>query len=207
MLLNVNSLRMKCKILSFLICSVLIGLFSCTEDSDVSLVGKNDVSTRATRGFYTYPSVSEILKQDVVKRQMEAAWSKMKSSAGENARYEFGFFIYKKQLAGEYYVGDIVQGDKVEGCEGTNASISLGVPTSNIDVCAFFHCHTTLQYCPETNSRETGPSQSDISYANIKGLPGILYDYSDSRIYGGHDKNAPCEEYTFGPTQKPDMPY
>lgn len=198
---------MKCKILSFLICSVLIGFSSCTEDGDVSFVGKNDVSTRATKGTYVYPSVGEILEQDVVKRQMEAAWSKMISSAGENVRYEYGFFIYKKQPDGEYYVGDIVQGGKVEGCAGTNASISLGRPTSNIDVCAFFHCHTTLQYCPSTNSRETGPSTTDINYANDKGLPGILYDYSDPIIYGEHDKGDPYKAYTFGPTQRPDMPY
>lgn len=46
-----------------------------------------------------------------------------------------------------------------------------------------------------------------LSYANNKGLPGILYDYSNSRIYGGHDKNDSYKEYTFGPTQRPDMPY
>lgn len=198
---------MKCKILSFLICSVLIGISSCTKESDVSFVGNNDVSTRATRGVYVYPSVSEILKQDVVTRQMETAWSRMKNSASGSSRSEFGFYIYKKQPSGEYYVGEIVEGPATTGCEGTNASISLGRVTSNIDVCAFFHCHTTLQYCPEISSRRTGPSQSDINFANNNKLPGILYDYSSSMIQGGHDKNDSYKEYTFGPTQRPDMPY
>lgn len=38
----------------------------------------------------------------------------------------------------------MVKGPAIIGCAGTNASVSLGVPTSNIDVCAFFHCHTMM---------------------------------------------------------------
>lgn len=197
---------MKCRIL-LLFGLFCMGLVSCTNDSEVAQMGKDDISTRAVQVTYTYPSVSDILKQSVVKNQMEAAWTRMKSSANENSRSEFGFYIYKKQPDGEYYVGDIVEGPATTGCEGTNASISLGRVTSNIDVCAFFHCHTTLQYCPETTSRTTGESQSDINFANNNKLPGILYDYSASTIYGGHDKNDSYKEYTFGPTHRPDMPY
>lgn len=197
---------MRCKILLFLICAVFIGLSSCTEESDISLENKG-VSTRVMKGVYTYPPVSEILKQDVVKKQMDAAWDKMKNSAKQDARSEFGFYIYKKQPDGDYYVGEIVEGPVTSGCEGTNASISLGRVTSNIDVCAFFHCHTTLQYCPKTTSRSTGESQSDKDFANNNKLPGILYDYLSPTIQGGHDKNDPYKIYEFGPTQRPDMPY
>lgn len=204
---NFNLLRIKCKILLFLVCSVLLGLSSCTEETDVSSVGNNETSTRAAKGVYTYPSVSDILEQRVVKDQMKLAWDKMKSSASENSRSEFGFYIYKKQPDGDYYVGEIVEGTATTGCEGTNASISLGRVTSNIDVCAFFHCHTTLQYCPETTSRRTGPSQSDINFANNTKLPGILYDYSASTIQGGHSKEDNYTDYTFGPDKRPNMPY
>ena len=44
----------------------------------------------------------------------------------------------KSQTSGKYYVGKMVKGPAIMGCAGTNASVSLGVPTSNIDVCAFF---------------------------------------------------------------------
>ena len=81
-----------------------------------------------------------------------------------------------------YYVGKMVKGPAITGCAGTNASISLGVPTSNIDVCAFFHCHTTLHYCPKTTSRRTGPSQNDLDLAQSYNLPGILRDYEGPEI-------------------------
>lgn len=93
------------------------------------------------------------------------------------------------------------------GCAGTNASVSLGVPTSNIDVCAFFHCHTTLLYCPETTSRITGPSQSDLDLAQSYNLPGILRDYKAPEITGGHDINDSYKDITFGPTKRPDIQY
>lgn len=189
------------------LCLFFIGFSSCTEDNEVVSVDNNGVSTRAERGFFIYPTVSEIMSQQVVKDQMDAAWEKMKSSASKDARYEYGFYIYKKQPDGEYYVGNIIQGNKVQGCEGTNASISLGIPTSNIDVCAFFHCHTTLHYCPSSTSRATGPSQSDINFSKDQELPGILRDYSDKEIQGGHDINDPYTDKNFGIIQKPKKPY
>lgn len=69
-------------------------------------------------------------------------------------------------------------------------------------VCAFFHTHTPLTYCPEEVRRKTGPSKSDISFAEEYGIPGLLYDYSASYIYGGEEKDAQAKIYTFGPTQK-----
>ena len=62
----------------------------------------------------------------------------MKKTASSASRSEYGFYIYKSQTSGKYYVGKMVKGPAITGCAGTNASISLGVPTSNIDVCAFF---------------------------------------------------------------------
>lgn len=116
-------------------------------------------------------------------------------------------FLLKSQTSGKYYVGKMVKGPAITGCAGTNASISLGVPTSNIDVCAFFHCHTTLHYCPKTTSRRTGPSQNDLDLAQSYNLPGILRDYEGPEITGGHNINESYKDITFGPTKRPDIQY
>ena len=199
---------MKCKFLSILFGIACIGISSCTDEVDV--VPKNDgqsLATRAATGVYTYPNVSEIVGQAVVKNKMDEAWNLMKNNASSTSRSEYGFYIYKSQSTGKYYVGDIVKGPAITGCEGTNASISLRKVLSNIDVCAFFHCHTTLHYCPETTSRTTGPSQSDIIFANNNNLPGILRDYKAYEIYGGHSKDDSYKDVTFGPKQRPNIQY
>ena len=76
-----------------------------------------------------------------------------------------------------------------------------------IDVCAFFHCHTTLHYCPKTTSRRTGPSQNDLDLAQSYNLPGILRDYEGPEITGGHNINESYKDITFGPTKRPDIQY
>ncbi len=199
---------MRRKILSVFLGVVCIGISSCTDEVDVVPVSDGQsLATRAATGVYTYPNVSEIIGQTVVKNKMDEAWKLMKDNASSASRSEYGFYIYKSQSTGEYYVGNIVKGPAITGCAGTNASISLGKVTSNIDVCAFFHCHTTLYYCPETTSRTTGPSQSDINFANNNNLPGILRDYKASEIYGGHSKDDSYKDVTFGPKQRPNMQY
>ena len=55
-----------------------MGFCACTDDSDDIFINENQISTRAVNGAYTYPDVSEILKQDVVKKQMNEAWNLMK---------------------------------------------------------------------------------------------------------------------------------
>ena len=198
---------MKYRILFFLSIIISMGFCACTDDSDDIFINGNQISTRAVNGAYTYPDVSEILKQDVVKKQMNEAWNLMKKTASSASRSEYGFYIYKSQTSGKYYVGKMVKGPAITGCAGTNASISLGVPTSNIDVCAFFHCHTTLHYCPKTTSRRTGPSQNDLDLAQSYNLPGILRDYEGPEITGGHNINECYKDITFGPTKRPDIQY
>lgn len=199
--------HMKYRILFFLSIIISMGFCACTDDSDDIFINENQISTRAVNGAYTYPDVSEILKQDVVKKQMNEAWNLMKKTASSASRSEYGFYIYKSQTSGKYYVGKMVKGPAITGCAGTNASISLGVPTSNIDVCAFFHCHTTLHYCPKTTSRRTGPSQNDLDLAQSYNLPGILRDYEGPEITGGHNINESYKDITFGPTKRPDIQY
>ena len=67
-----------------------------TDDSDDIFINENQISTRAVNGAYTYPDVSEILKRDVVKKQMNEAWNLMKKTASSASRSEYGFYIYKK---------------------------------------------------------------------------------------------------------------
>lgn len=93
-----------------------------------------------------------------------------------------------------------------------NASIELKPDYPALEfqntVCAHFHCHTTLQYCPSYVSRETGPSIGDINFANSQQLPGILYDYEDAKIYGGDSKDKKYKMQTFGEyAQRPDRIY
>ena len=185
---------------------MMTSLFSCSQDGEY-MDSETGTLTRAVNGVYTFPPVSEITNSSVVKTQMNKAWELMKSNASSSSRSEYGFYIYYNHNSKSYYCGDIVAGPVTSGCEGTNASISLGKVTNNIDVCAFFHCHTTLQYCPADNSRKTGPSSSDLNFANSNNLPGILYDYSASTIYGGQSKNSTYKVYTFGPNKRPDIPF
>ena len=65
---------MKYRILFFLSIIISMGFCACTDDSDDIFINENQISTRAVNGAYTYPDVSEILKRDVVKKQMNEAW-------------------------------------------------------------------------------------------------------------------------------------
>ena len=108
----------------------------------------------------------------------------MKNFASGNDRCEFGFYVYNNKNTNTYSCGEIVQGLVIQGCEGTNANVSLRKVIDNTTVRAFFHCHTTLQYCPKETMRRTGPSSADKSFASKNKLPGILYDYAKREIRG-----------------------
>ena len=177
---------------------------SCSDDSNIE---DRPVMTRATMAKQAslqqdYPSVKNIIADPTVKAGMEAAWSQMKSSASSAGRSEYGFYIYYDSNSKKYTCGSMVKGPTISGCEGTNANVSLGKVTNNITVCAFFHCHTTLEYCPSTVSRTTGPSSADISFAKRNKLPGILYDYKVRTLVGGTKATANYKVYTFGPTKR-----
>lgn len=184
---------------------------SCTNENSISealdLNEQIDENTRNLRAEYIFPNISSIVSNPVVVAQMNSAWNSMKSNASTSGRSEYGFYIYYNHTSKTYYCGNIVQGSVTSGCAGTNASISLGRVTNNVEVCAFFHCHTTLQFCPATDRRSTGPSTSDTNFANSNKLPGIVYDYSASVINGGDSMNNAFKAYTFGPSQRPNMPY
>lgn len=64
-----------------------------------------------------------------------------------------------------------------------------------------------LVFDKKTTSRITGPSQCDLDLAQSYNLPGILRDYKDPEITGGHDINDSYKDITFGPTKRPDIQY
>lgn len=179
---------------------------SCNNDAEDFLLDNNSnsrsIEVESLSPSDVYPSVSEIINNTTVKDAMDKAWKETLSLASKNGRQEVGFFIYYDFDTKQYSVGKTVYGPVIKGCEGTHASVSLGTPTNNTTVCAFFHTHTPLTYCSNDVSRDTGPSQTDKNTADSYGLPGILYDYSATKIYGGQSLNSPAKLYTFGVTRR-----
>lgn len=184
--------------------SIILLNTSCNDDSNIEEHSANN--RRITPEYFPtqkiYPHVSSIYSNPTVRNAMNSAWEKMKSTASANGRCEYGFYIYYDFNSGKYTCGNMEQGPYIQGCEGTNSSLVLGIVKNNITVCAFFHCHTTLEYCPKTVSRRTGPSAEDIDFARTYHLPGILYDYSSHVIHGGTSKDASYKIYHFGPGRR-----
>lgn len=184
---------------------IVHGLFSCSNEGEISSNSNYVLKSRSIRDSLDFPPVEAMVNHPIVIHAMEMAWSQMKARvASGNGRSEFGFYIYYRPEQNSYFVGNIVEGGVVTECAGTNATISLGIAVDNITVCGFFHCHTSIEHCSTGDNRLTGPSQSDINYAVEQKLPGILYDYSASRITAGnHRANDPYRCYTFGPEYRP----
>lgn len=199
------------KILSYLLFPMLLFLFlhSCSSNEEHHPTDLKSRATNAVDSVYTFPDIYQILESQTVYLAMEAAWGQMRMQAASgNGRREYGFYIYYRHNTGEFYVGPTLDGTIVYGCAGTSASIHLGPVTNNLEVCAFFHCHTTLANCPDGSSRSTGPSLSDYNYAKSYNLPGIVYDYEASSIsMPGHSSGDKHRAYTFGPTFRPEIYY
>lgn len=151
---------------------------------------------------YEYPKIKDIKDNLIVKKAMDDAWAETKRLCTAEGRHEVGFYIYYDFTTNTFCIGELVIGPLVTGCDGTAANVNLGVPTNGINVCAFFHTHTPLTYCPSDVSRPTGPSLADILFAKTNGLPGLLYDYSAPEISGRDSKDKMAKVYTFGPSRR-----
>lgn len=151
---------------------------------------------------YSYPSVDSIKSAPAVINQANRAWNMMLENSSANGRTEYGFYIYYNHSTKNIYCGEIVSGAFISGCAGTNGSISLGSNTNNLEVCVFYHCHTTLQYCPIDTFRQTGPSAPDISWANTHGILGLVDDYNVKILEGGMPKEASHSIKTIGPSRR-----
>ena len=181
---------------------------SCSSDDDdypyLYQEGyKSLASSRMTRSgeetnIVVFPSVSEIIANPTVKAKMDDVWQQTKDAASSNCRKEFAFFIYFDRNKNKYSFSDIVEGEPTI-CDST-ACLYLA-HSNNVDRCAWFHTHTTLQYCDDVR-RATGPSEGDSITAQNMALPGILYDYSVSEIRGGMSKDLPYKVSTFGPERR-----
>lgn len=137
----------------------------------------------------------------------QTAWNMMLSSVTDSSRVEYGFYIYYNHSTRQFYCGEIRAGATVYGCQGTAASLDLGRAENNRDVCAFYHCHTTLNKCPENCQRATGPSSEDVSFATSQGLPGLVEDYAVATLKGQMSAGLPHVIIPFGPTQRPDQEF
>ena len=182
---------------------------SCSADEDYDYYSGNELNTRAEREMgrsgegnnpSSFPSVTEIINNNKVIKRMNTAWKMTLKAANQSGRQEYGFLIYYDRVTQEYSFSTMYTTDPVI-CDST-AYVNL--PNFNSNCCAFFHTHTSLQYCSSIYSRETGPSDGDIDLANNSGVPGILYDYTIERIRGGMPKDMEHTVYTFGPDRRED---
>ena len=185
---------------TILLITMSLLVIACSSYSEDDI---NKVSDKKSRALvYTYPDVNEIIHDYSVQAQMDEAWAETVRSATKYGRREFVFYVYYNVENDKFTCGPITEGAIISGCEGTHASIHLGKPTDNVACCAVFHCHTTLQYCPSDVHRLTGSSSGDTHFSSEYKLPGILYDYSSTTIYGGESKTAPHKIYLYGPTHR-----
>lgn len=184
---------------------------ACTNEDLVSINRTSKrINLKETKASHSFPNISRIKIDPAVISMMNSAWTKMKQNASSNGRREYGFYIYYNETNDEIYCGRLQEGPNISGCANTNATLNLqpdDPTTFNLKVCAAFHCHTTLAYCPSSTSRVTGPSQADIDWAKARNIPGLIYDYSSSTIYGAHNINSPYQLYTFGINQRPNIIY
>ena len=195
---------------SFLIiAAAAFSIASCTQeeeyyDSNMHTLAESLTTRFAETGYttYSYPSVDSIKSAPAVINQANRAWNMMLENSSANGRTEYGFYIYYNHSTKNIYCGEIVAGAFISGCAGTNGSISLGSNTNNLEVCGFYHCHTTLQYCPIDTFRQTGPSAPDISWANTHGIPGLVDDYDVQVLEGGMPKEASHSIKTIGPSRR-----
>lgn len=205
---------MKLKLLFLLYGLEVFVLSSCSNEDYFLFYDENWTDIQVPRGRmtksnpepqpnYTYPTVSQIASSSIVQGQMNNAWGRMKSSCSSYGRREYAFWIYYHHANDSFWCGEIKEGELFDYTVGEGASVSMPKNVNNIEVCAFFHTHTSLEFAPDGLSRVTGPSPGDISYANgAGGVPGLLYDYSDSVIYSGDSRNNSFQLYTFGPSQR-----
>jgi len=190
----------------------IIGLSSCNDNviEDIDNTKVTNRSSSASRLSYGtahhFPNVSVIKEDPVVVAAMGRAWDMMRSYVVPYShRREVGFFIYYVESTDKFWIGDFVIGPEVSYTSGEPPTLNLGVAANNLQVCAFFHCHTPYY---GGSMRMTGASEKDIEYAENNKLPGIVYDYVLPYLQGPlpYDEIPPFP-YPFGPEQRPDIYY
>lgn len=189
--------------------TTIILLASCSQDDDYYESDMYTLAEMETRNggnggdpgggptAHSFPSINAIKSSAVVLDRAAEAWSQM---LGDSVNHEFrerGFLIYYKHSTGELYCGSI----KV----GSDSDVELFIPDGDREICATYHCHTSLRYAPSSDYRPTGPSDDDISIAESCGIPGIVEDYSVDTLRGGASANLPHYRRTYGPLKRADI--
>lgn len=151
-------------------------------------------------GFVTisYPNKAEI--KSSLSSKMDEYWSMTKANATKQSRYEFGFIIYYDDENDLIYAGPEVKGSETYGHQG--ARITFEGYDDRETICGLFHTHTPVTYTYEGYMRYTGPSGGDS--AAVKGCPEFVYDYVDSVVVSGHNKDLDAKIYDYGPDKRQD---
>ena len=111
-------------------------------------------------------------------------------------------YCYYRHSSNSYFIGEWVYGPLVPFTFGNEAYVNLGKPLFPYEVCAFYHCHPPY-YGPDY--RLTGASQEDENLAYKLDIPGFVFDYSYSSVWGTYDYETEADfptTYVFGPRQR-----
>ena len=197
-------MRLFNKIINFILFIILCSCDSTEIECDESTFYESN--SRNNVNIIEFPHLSKIVESDVVIYNMKLAWEKMNSLVVPYIeRQEVGFYIYYDYNTRNFWVGDLMIGEKFPYSIKDAPTLCLGKAVNNLQVCAFFHCHTPY-YGTYDYYRPTGPSDSDKNFAAVHDLPGILYDYEAPTVYYGfpYDEIDPYPYY-FGPEQRSPM--
>lgn len=197
--------------------AVMVGITtynSCSADEDYDGYSSlEELFTRAERDggrgneggqseLIPYPDVDRIKNDPVVKAKMRDAWELTKQNSSSNGRKEYGFYIYYDATSDKLSCGTMQNGEPSNWCgekDGDGPELDLGDDTNSVKVCAFFHTHTTIEYCERKTSRKTGASDYDKYTARLKKLPGLVYDYFENPIQvPEHHKTDSAHVIPFG---------
>lgn len=179
----------------------IYGSCSADEDHDYGYHYGQELSTRAEKLMRRgqeigpsneFPTVDEII--EAVSDTLGMIWEETKSLAGPTQRQEIGVFIRYDKTTGKIFFGQIKYGKPVHCNQSGSVVVS---PDYYEDRCAFFHTHTTLQYCANTE-RNTIPSKNDSDFVNTLHIPGIVYDYDIDVLKGGMSKDMEKKVIKYG---------
>lgn len=167
-----------------------ISLSSCSnniiediEESEELLSLSSRIGNSRNGVEHVFPNLEKIALAPVVVTQMDKAWEKMLALVVPYSyRQEVGFYIYYDHEKRDFWVGDLIIGPKVSYKSYDPACLELGKVENNLQVCAFFHCHTPWYNTKDDLYRPTGVSDKDIEAAFRMNLPGLLYDYQPPYI-------------------------
>lgn len=180
-------------------------------------VVKNDTIHAKTEGeiCINYPPASTIISE--CSSEIENLWSETILAANKEGREEKGCWIYTSIHKGLvcYNFGDIESGPFVYYGENTNGDIEPSKlketypdDFDNLEkgeyAVGYIHAHTPLApagKCAELQ-RKTGPSNRDKKWADVRGIPLMTIDYSDSMIRSDDPIDSPTTVYVVGPSSR-----